>query len=49
MYITIAVQWNIHVQSGSHICSGPYADSLKDMFTIVPHPMVNCSGNTTMK
>ena len=33
MYSTVAVQWNMYVQCGSHIYSRHYANNVKCMYT----------------
>ena len=43
METTVKVQWDIYVQSGRHICSGDYANSVKSMFTSVPGHMFDSS------
>ena len=37
------VQWNIYVQCGRHICSGPYASKVECMYTSASGHIVDCS------
>ena len=42
MEITVAVQWDIYVQCGMHICSGAYDNNVKWLYTIAPGHIVDC-------
>ena len=41
MQTTVGVQWDIHVESGRHICSGAYVSNVKCMHTSGPCNIVD--------
>ena len=43
MYMTVLVQWDIHLRCGRHICSGVYANNVKHMYSGVPDCTFDCN------